>query len=474
MGRPWTLRSILTMVMGLMAVLSLLVATALVVLTRTGEQVADSIETSVEGVRLAEEAQIDLLMHARARGTVLGHDIEGELRRRLGAAHDHASGAHETQLLDAAVASVDAYFAAARDTTTTPARVEELHSTAYASLDALVTLNVEQARASQAAAASGRRLGNILGITVGITMIAGVGLVVLWLRRRAFRPIFALAETMTRFGRGDRAVRAAVTGPADLREMSQRFNELADALEQQRQSQIALLGGVAHDLRGPLGALQLSIEMIGSDASTAQRRLVDTASRQIARLERLVDDFLNLAKLDAGELALDLSVADARTLVSDAVDLLLTDRSARHRITMSHPAEAVHVRCDPMRIEQVVSNLVSNAVKYSPAQAPVEIELSAATGAAVLRVIDHGVGISEDDHGALFQPFRRVGRSKDAAPGVGLGLWVARRIIEAHDGKIEVAGTPGGGSTFTVHLPLFDGTRRDVRSRDRTRTVTLH
>ncbi|MBA3395242.1 MAG: HAMP domain-containing histidine kinase [Deltaproteobacteria bacterium] len=452
----------------------MLVAIALVVLTRTGERAADSIGTSVEGVRLAEEAQIDLLMHSRARNTVLGHDIEGELRRRLGAAREHVSGRKETQLLATAASDVDAYFSAARDPAIGPDRLESLHAAAYAALDSLATLNVAQARASQEEATDGRRLGNILGITVGVLMIGGVGVVILWLRRRAFRPIFVLAETMTRFGRGDRSVRAALTGPAELREMSKHFNEVADALEQQRQSQIALLGGVAHDLRGPLGALQLSIEMIGTDASAPQRRLVDTASRQIARLERLVNDFLNLAKLDAGELALDMIVEDARKLVNDAVDLLLTAQSARDRIAIRLPAEAVHVRCDPLRVEQVVSNLVSNAIKYSPAQAPVELELSTANHEAVLRVIDHGVGISEDDRRVLFQPFRRVGRSKDAAPGVGLGLWVARRIVDAHGGKIEVASTPGGGSTFTVHLPLFDGASTDLGPRERTPSVTLH
>ncbi|MDQ3297409.1 MAG: hypothetical protein M3619_12545 [Myxococcota bacterium] len=91
--------------MALMTVVSLLVAIALVVLTRTGERAADSIGTSVEGVRLAEEAQIDLLMHSRARNTVLGHDIEGELRRRLGAAREHVSGRKETQLLGVWISS---------------------------------------------------------------------------------------------------------------------------------------------------------------------------------------------------------------------------------------------------------------------------------------------------------------------------------------------------------------------------------
>ncbi|MEJ7597856.1 MAG: HAMP domain-containing sensor histidine kinase [Kofleriaceae bacterium] len=473
MRRPWTLRSILISVMALVTTLSLLVAIALVVLTRTGERAVDSLGTSVEGVRLAEEAQIDLLMHTRVRRSALGAEIEGDLRRRLVSAAEHLSGPEETRLLATATASVDAYLEGARDRTLEPARIEKLHEKAYDGLEALAAVNVAQARTSQQDATDGRRLGNTLGISVGVLLVCVVGAVIVWLRRRAFRPLFGLADAMTRFGRGERTARAEVAGPAELSEMSRRFNQLADALEAQRQSQIALLGGVAHDLRGPLGALQLSIEMIGADVPASQHRLVETASRQIARLERLVEDFLNLSRLDAGELALDLRVEDARSLVTDAIELL-TDAATRPRLAITLPDQPIRVRCDALRIEQVVSNLISNALKYSPARSPVEVELVTINRLAVLRVVDRGVGMAAADQLALFQPFRRVGRSKDAAPGVGLGLWVARRIVLAHGGEIQVTSTPDLGSTFTVQLPLFEGVAAEAPVTKRTGQPAVH
>jgi signal transduction histidine kinase len=119
---------------------------------------------------------------------------------------------------------------------------------------------------------------------------------------------------------------------------------------------------------------------------------------------------------------------------------------------VSIPNEELIVRCDPLRIEQVVSNLVSNAIKYSTDQ--VEITVLRCDSWATIEVKDHGVGMSRDDRSRLFEPFRRVALSKESIPGVGLGLFVVRELVRAHRGYLEVESELHVGSTFRVHLPL--------------------
>src|SRR5690606_33963967 len=113
--------------------------------------------------------------------------------------------------------------------------------------------------------------------------------------------------------------------------------------------------------------------------------------------------------------------------------------SSHHELQLHLPKRDVPVMCDVLRIEQVLANLLSNAVKYSPGSECVEIDLACAGREAVICVTDHGVGISETDQAHLFEPFRRLGLSKEAIPGVGLGLFMVRQIVAAHGGSIQVA-----------------------------------
>ena len=122
-------------------------------------------------------------------------------------------------------------------------------------------------------------------------------------------------------------------------------------------------------------------------------------------------------------------------------------------IDVQLPEEPAVVECDPMRIEQVVTNLISNAIKYSPDDAPVTVSVASNDEEVAVSVADRGIGLSEEERQRLFEPFRRVGLSKEAVPGVGLGLFVVKRIVDAHHGRIEVESEPGEGSTFRVLLP---------------------
>jgi signal transduction histidine kinase len=124
------------------------------------------------------------------------------------------------------------------------------------------------------------------------------------------------------------------------------------------------------------------------------------------------------------------------------------------------PGEPVPVRCDALRIEQVVTNLLTNAVKYSPGSSNIEIVLASDGRSAVLSVTDRGIGMTATDRARAFEPFRR-GRNVGSIGGLGLGLSVARRIVEAHGGTIRVRSEPGLGSVFSVSLPLTSGVEID-------------
>ena len=182
------------------------------------------------------------------------------------------------------------------------------------------------------------------------------------------------------------------------------------------------------------------------------RRSLALVDRQIERLARLADDLLDATSIEAGELKLTPRACDLAAVARDVIELYART-SPRHELRLSVPAEPVVVVCDPTRVAQVLENLVTNAIKYSPAGGTVDVTLSAGAEEVVISVADSGLGIEPGMAEAIFEPFRRVSPSKDVVPGVGLGLSICRRIVVAHGGRIDVVSELGQGSRFQVHLP---------------------
>jgi signal transduction histidine kinase len=264
---------------------------------------------------------------------------------------------------------------------------------------------------------------------------------------------------MERFAKGDQDARVQESGAAELRDMIRRFNEMAAALSARRQAQMTFLGGVAHDLRNPLSVLRLAIASLDPERPLPMeprlRQIIARMDRQMTRLERMVGDVLDTAKIEAGELELKVETTDVRAVVMEVVRLF--EGTSEHRVEVSLPEQEVAILCDHLRVEQVVTNLIGNAIKYSPAATKIQVTVESRADEAVLCVADHGIGISEEDQQSLFEPFRRVGLSKGTVPGIGLGLFVVRRIVEAHGGRVEVESVVGMGSTFRVRLPIWSG-----------------
>jgi signal transduction histidine kinase len=217
----------------------------------------------------------------------------------------------------------------------------------------------------------------------------------------------------------------------------------------------------SHELRTPLTTIKGYIQLLGRQLRRAEvepaRTLaqVEQLERQVGRFERLVRDLLDVSRLRGGGLPLEREAIDLSALAGALLARFeaVPERTPAHRLTLLAPAPVVAV-CDGDRIEQVLTNLLANALKFSPDGGEVRLTVRAAGDRAEIVVSDQGIGIQPGEVGALFRPFARAGRARTGLPGLGLGLYIAAQIVERHGGGIAVDSTPGGGATFTVRLPL--------------------
>jgi two-component system, OmpR family, sensor histidine kinase MtrB len=451
-NRKHSLRRTITLVIVLLTTVAMLGVVALVVLTGALHRVSRSLSDAVESVRATENAESSLLLHDRA--AAFGQaTFEAEVRRDLTRAGQYIETAEEQAALERALRAVDAYFESGGD------RERELLR-AFTAVDELVQINMAQAAEAMRAARAMDRLANLIAVVCGAAFILSALAMVWWLYRRAFAPTLSLGRAMERFSEGDREVRAVESGPDELAHMAVRFNQMAAALERQQHREAAFLAGVAHDLRNPLATLRFATGVVRPGKPLPPERRIRTVferlDRQVDRLERMITDFLDTARIRAGELELSLERFDLRELARPAVELFEATTEL-HELEVEVAGEPVWVQCDPYRMEQVANNLVSNAIKYSPQGGKVSIAVAQDGADAVLSVRDPGIGIAREAQGELFEPFRRVKLTGQELPGVGLGLFVARRIVDAHAGRIEIDSAPGRGSTFRVRLPLAAG-----------------
>ncbi len=315
-------------------------------------------------------------------------------------------------------------------------------------------------------------IGNVTGLLAIIGLVALAVAVVLaaTLARRFTTPLRRLTEASRDLAEGDLARRVpdeAIHGGAiELSELGLQFNAMAARLQESveiirrdRDRSREFLADVSHELRTPIAALrtfnELLVEGAADDPST-RLEFLEASRAQLERLDWLAQNLLELSKLDSGLVLLDLRRDDLRAAVEQAVDGSMTI-ARRRDITLSLelPDHQVVIRHDPVRISQVVSNLVNNAVKFTPRGGSVRVTArDAAGGGATIEVADTGIGIEPAELPRIFDRFFRGSRASEArGSGSGLGLAIVRSIVEMHGGSVAVESRLGQGSTFRVTLP---------------------
>jgi two-component system, OmpR family, sensor kinase len=294
---------------------------------------------------------------------------------------------------------------------------------------------------------------------------AAVALVVLALvsiplARSVTAPLAGLSILARRFGKGDLTARFQSRRRDEIGALGRAFDDMADRIAALRRSEKELLANVSHELRTPLARIRLALELVtDGDRDKASSYLTDIGE-DLAELERLLDDVLSAARLDlardsAGDALppLHLEPLAARGLLEAAANRFLV-RYPERTLRCQIPAELPTLEADPV-LRRVFDNLLDNARKFS--EAPVRFSARTSDDGAqlVVEVADEGIGISAADQARIFEPFFRSDPSRTRATGgVGLGLLVVRRIVEAHHGTIEVHSELGSGSRFSVTLPL--------------------
>jgi signal transduction histidine kinase len=220
------------------------------------------------------------------------------------------------------------------------------------------------------------------------------------------------------------------------------------------------LNVASHELRGPLGVVNGYMSMVGDGSfgtidSVDMRRVAPVVAQKVAEMNTLVNEMLDTARLEESRLSLSLSTFDLGALVERAVEAVTPLASEKHEVLYTTPRPAITVTGDEVRTAIVVTNLLHNAVKYSPSGGVVQIFVALDGDNALVSVWDHGLGISADDMPRLFSRFGRVvTRENSNIPGTGLGLYLARELARLHGGDIMVRSSPGKGSVFTLVLPV--------------------
>jgi CheY-like chemotaxis protein/two-component sensor histidine kinase len=218
---------------------------------------------------------------------------------------------------------------------------------------------------------------------------------------------------------------------------------------------------LGHELRNPLSAVRNAVVAARFDPVRRERAL-DIACRGVDQLARLVDDLLDVARISHGKITLRRQTLDVVGVAERALEAtrpLIEERS--HELEVSLPASGLYVDGDAARLEQVVSNLLSNAAKYTNPGGHIAVEAGLENGEVVLRVRDGGIGISREMQTRVFDLFAQADRALDRAQGgLGIGLTVVRRLVELHAGRVEVhSDGPDTGSEFVVRLPVSVGPR---------------
>ena len=286
------------------------------------------------------------------------------------------------------------------------------------------------------------------GILAGLAAL-GLGV---FLARRATAPARELTRAASALAAGERSERVDFEGADEFGEMALAFNSMADTIEQEDRLRKAFAADVAHEVRTPLTILRSQVEGLQDGVVEPTPAALTSLHEETLRLTRLVADLETLASADAAGFSLERRPVDLRHLLDESIREFAGPYEAE-RVQLRSDLADVTAQADPTRVRQIVTNLLSNALKFTAPGGTVDVRLHAEGNHALIGVSDTGRGIPPDE---LPQVFDRFFRGRDArAGGSGIGLTVARELARASGGDIDVTSQPGLGTTFVVRMPLI-------------------
>lgn len=269
------------------------------------------------------------------------------------------------------------------------------------------------------------------------------------------RPIQKLTKAAQKLSQGDLTQRVETKGSVEISQLGKSFNQMAESLQHSQENRQAMTADIAHELRTPLAVQRANLEALEDGIYPLTKENLTPLIQQNLFLTQLVEDLRTLALTDSGNLVLEKHILNPVRLVQDVIDNTQPQFDRKQiKLKFSHPDECPNILLDPRRITQVVNNLVQNALKHTPEGGEITIEVSCQEKGLTLQIRDNGEGIPEAALPYIFDRFYRAdqARSRDKG-GSGLGLTIARSLVEAHHGKLTANNHPLGGAIFTIHLP---------------------
>ncbi len=299
-------------------------------------------------------------------------------------------------------------------------------------------------------------ISGVLGPLAALIVLAAAFIVVM---RRVGVPAGDLIGAANWVADGDYSVRVVERGPPSLRTFTRAFNQMIERLQTQDTLRRQLMADIAHELRTPLSVIQGRLEGLLDGVYPRDDERLRLVLEETRVLARLIEDMRTVANSESGTLTLEREPTDVAVLVTDTVRSLMAHADTRGvRLVTSCSSDLPLADLDPLRVREVLTNVIVNAIRHSPVGGTVAIEATAESNRLRLRVTDTGPGIAPDDLPRIFDRFYKAPDS----PGSGLGLAIARALVTAHDGEIRAESTLGQGTTITVMLPL--GANTDERS----------
>ncbi len=293
-------------------------------------------------------------------------------------------------------------------------------------------------------------------------LAAGLGgiLLVSLMSRRLLAPVRLLNSAARSLGQGDLSRRVPAAGHDEVAELAHSFNTMADSLQKAEQQRRNLVADVAHELRTPLSNIQGYLEAVKDGLLQPDDATIEIIYQQVLQLSHLVEDLRLLALAEAGTLRLNLEPDSLTDVLNRSVEAARLRAEAKGiKISLEVPADFPLVDMDRRRVAQVVGNLLENAIQHTGSGGQVTVLAQVADATARVTVADTGEGIPPEELPRVFERFYRVDPARSRATGgVGLGLTIAKQLVEGHGGTIRAESSPGKGSKFIFDLPLARST----------------